>query len=303
VAHTFITPSQVASVAVKALGRRAVLAGTVTRDYDQEFRGAVGDTVTVRIESTSTAAEYNGSGTITYSDITEIPVAVQLSKWVYDAKKLTDKEAALNVKNVQAQVVAPQFRAVARKLESYVAAQMAAPTYPAGQKVAWGANLAGVNAATWGAILDAGQILDDNEVDPADRFLAVGSAGRKAILSDPDLKRFDGSNSTDALRKAIVGEYAGFTVVFSPLINAQKAYAYHRSALILATLAPPVPEGAVAGSSAAEDGFGMTWIRDYDPDVLSDRSVVQAFAGTAPVYDGATVSSFKRAVELTIPTS
>lgn len=290
-ANTFITSGKVAAAAIKALNKRAVLAGTVTRDYDGDFAGKIGDTVTVRVEAEATAREYAGTGGITYDDFTEIAIPVQLDKWVYNAAKITDKENALEG-SISTRMFGPQVKSISRKLEGYVAAALAGAPYTVDTQADFDL------LDPWESTLAAGLILDQNEVDEDNRYLAVGAGVRKAILSDPDLKRVDTSGSSETLRRAIVGNYGGFTVVYSPRLAADKAYAYHRTAFVLATFAPPVPDGAVSGGAAADDGFAMTWIRDYDPDNLSDRSVVQAFAGTAAVVED-DADTFARAVELT----
>lgn len=290
-ANTFITSGKVAAVAIRALDKRAVLAGTVNRDYDGDFTGEIGDTVTVRVEAQTTAREYSGTGGITYDDFTEIAIPVKLDKWVYNAAKVTDKENALEG-SISTRILGPQVKSISRKLEGYVAAALAAAPYDAGSQLDFDI------LDPWESTLAAGLVLDQAEVDEDNRYLAVGAGVRKAILSDTDLKRVDTSGTSDTLRRAIVGNYGGFTVIYSPRIATEKAYAYHRSAFVLATFAPPVPDGAVSGSTTADDGFAMTWIRDYDPDNLSDRSVVQAFAGTAPVVED-DADTFVRAVELT----
>jgi hypothetical protein len=52
--------------------------------------------------------------------------------------------------------------------------------------------------------------------------------------------------------------------------------------------APVVPDGASFGSSQSAFGLAMRWIRDYDFRNVQDRSLVDVYAGTNHVADGAT---------------
>jgi hypothetical protein len=88
---------------------------------------------------------------------------------------------------------------------------------------------------------------------------------------------------------------AGLAVVPTTQIDDDVAYAYHRTAFVLATRAPLVPRGATfgqtqqAGARAGEaqfyNGVSVRWLMDYDYTNTTDRSLVNAWVGTATVND------------------
>jgi hypothetical protein len=109
----------------------------------------------------------------------------------------------------------------------------------------------------------------------------------EAALQSPHLIKVDQAGNSDALRDAIIGRIAGFTVLGNVnSVPADFAVAFHPTAFALGNVAPVVPDGATAGATLVFDSLAMRWIRDYDSDYLRDRSVYSAFAGAASVEDG-----------------
>ncbi|MFE0517319.1 P22 phage major capsid protein family protein, partial [Streptomyces sp. NPDC058964] len=70
-ANTFLTPDLIATRALATLYDTTVMAQLVHRDYDSDFRGRVGDTVTVRKPAVFTAQEFNRSTGIQPQDAVE----------------------------------------------------------------------------------------------------------------------------------------------------------------------------------------------------------------------------------------
>lgn len=293
-ANTLNVNTRFALTAIGILRTRLVLGTTVTRDFEKDFNGKIGYAVNVRRPAVLTARDYPDAFTehttsITLDTITEGTMAVTLDKMPYSAVALTDEELTLKVEDFEAQVTVPQAIAVAERIEGYLATEMDTATYET--------TLDMNESDPWATILDAWAALDAANVPFEDRFLAVGSTIAKNILSDENLlRRADASGSTDALRKALIGDLAGFTTIKTNLLPADTAIAYHRSAFVLTTRAPVVPQGAVSGGAIAQDGYAIRWLRDYDATKLQDRSILSAFAGTDHVLDG---GDFVRAVKIT----
>ena len=74
-ANTFITPSVIAKTTLGLLTREIVLPSVVWRDFESEFAGRIGDSVTVRVPATATAREWtldnNRSSPVVSDDLTE----------------------------------------------------------------------------------------------------------------------------------------------------------------------------------------------------------------------------------------
>ena len=116
------------------------------------------------------------------------------------------------------------------------------------------------------------------------RTLVVGAGWAAAILALPNLNKVNEAGTDGLLRDATLGTLYGFTIVTDYSIGAYDAFAVQRDAVTLATRTPAVPRGASFAATTAADGFTLRYLHDYDPDHLTDRAVVDTFAG-AEVLD------------------
>ena len=288
--NTFLKPETISRTALGLLRRELILPRLVTRLGIEDFRGAKNDTVNVRVPARLTAREYEWrtrTNPITLDDIAETSVPVALSEHPYSAVAVTDEELTLDIADFATQVLNPQILAVAEALEASIAAAMEAANY--GVEIPYLETEDGSGAAFYRALVDARKALNDAKVPASERFVALGSSVEAAVLKEDAFRRVDESGSSDALREAIIGRAAGFTIIGNVQgLSPDFAVAGHRSAFAFANVAPEVPSGVSMGSSTVFDGLAMRWIRDYDPNYLRDRSVVSSFSGSASVEDGGT---------------
>jgi hypothetical protein len=294
------TTKTVAKAAVGVLSREVILPTVVTRDFDTEFGAPSGTIVNARIGALLTASDYaNGfteHGTaITRSAIVERNIAVTLDKLPYSAVPITSEDQSLEIDDFGARVLTPQVRAVAERMESYLATAFAAAPFAATNVMALDP------AAPWDSIIDARAALNAANVPRGDRFLVVGSGCESAILKDDTLVRPVNTSGTDsALREAEIGKLGGFTVIGSNALAADEAYAVHKSAFILATRAPVGPMGSPSTAGASYGGLAATWAAQWNDNLLQNESVVWSFAGVSPVLDGDGDAEMVRAVKLTL---
>lgn len=294
-ANSFLKPTVVANMVLGLLERELVLPRLVTRMGVSEFRGAFNDTITVRIPAYANAREqpWRSGATITLDDLTESSFPVTLNKHPYSAVAIQDEEMTLDVTSFAEQVLKPQVRAVAEKLEAYVyAAFLSADLH-------WAPINIGIGDAPAGggtdydndakdvlvALNEANRRLNIKNVPRADRVIVMGADIEAALLNGSQLLDAGFAGSDDALRSAMVGKLYGMPVVSTNSIPSNEAWVFHQSAFILANVAPVVPAGVVTGATASLEGLAVRWIRDYDPMTLRDRSVVSAFAGYASVEE------------------
>ena len=283
-ANAFLTAERISRTALALLRRDIVLPRLVWAQADADFRGAKDDTVTLRVPAVLTARDYgmrnDRTNPIVIDDLAELSVDVKLTSQPYSAVAITDEQLTLDIADFAGQVLDPQTRAVAEKLEDTIAAALDAADVPADSEIELDEDNP-VHTA-----LDARRILNINNVPMSERVLLLGANVEMTFLDDDRLIRVDASGSDSALRDATIGRVAGFTVVTSNAIDPDVGYAFHRTAVAFANMAPVVPDGATMGESRNIAGLAMRWIRDYDPTHLQDRSVVSAFAGAASVDDG-----------------
>ena len=304
-ASTFLLPTVIARAAVELLLRELVIARTVWTDAvsASEFEGAFGDTVTLRVPAKRTARTrvLRAGTSITNDDSHEFGVAVTLDTDVYNGAPITDENLTLSITDFSKQILMPQIRAVAEGVEDQIAAQIVGATYESTHTIdADDSAFLTSSARDWYKIANrARRILTDSSVPLQGRYLLVGSAIEEEILNTERLIRNDsiGGPATSALQEASIGRISGFTVIPSTAIPDTDAYAYHRTAFVLASKAPKVPQGASMavqrslseaerlGSTSGLQGVNVRWLMDYDYSSTTDRSLVNTWVGTAIVED------------------
>jgi hypothetical protein len=296
-ANTFIKPTVIANMVLGLLERELVLPRLVTRLGIEDFRGAYNDTVNVRIPAYTTAREqtWRSGSAITLDELTESSFAVTLNKHPYSAVAIQDEELTLDITNFAAQVLNPQIRAVAEKLESYVYSAMTGAdlhwptiTPSAGDSPGGGGTTAEYDNDAKDilvALVEARRRLNVKNVPVAGRVIVVGADIEAILLNGSQLLDASAAGSDGALRDAQIGRLYGMPIFTSNALPTDEAWVFHPSAFVLANVAPTVPEGVTMGSSQSFEGLAMRWIRDYDPNYLRDRSVVSAFAGYASVEE------------------
>lgn len=284
--NAFLKREVIAAAALGLLRDELVLGRTVARLGLEDFRGAANDTVNVRVPTILTAREYawrnDRTNPIVLDTLSEETIPVVLNKHPYSAVAITDEELTLDIEDFGGQVLGPQVRAVADMLEGYLAAVMASFT----------SNYADIEftpttgvAAFYNAAVEARRVLNAANIPREGRYIAVGSSVEAEALKEDAFRKADESGSTNALREAVIGRVAGFTILGTNELDPDTAVAYHRSAFVMANVAPVVPSGVAMGQGISQDGFALRWIRDYDTARLQDRSVVSAFGGAASVND------------------
>jgi hypothetical protein len=271
-----ITAATVSDLAVELLARQVVLPQTVLKVPGTDYRGSGGTTVIAVPQRLEANEQVNRGDLITYNDLDETAVPVDLSHW-YAAVKISDEHLTLDVRNYAAQVLAPMVAAVAEAGEDRLAnvlndlaeqATFAASEDPEDTK---------------DVVLSAREQLVDNDVPAAGRYLAVSPQVASRLFKVDTFVRADASGSTDALRNATLGSIYGLEVVESSGLADGTAAVYHRSAFAFATLAPAIPEGAASAKASSVQGIALRTLHDFDPGVLSDVAAVSTFGGAALV--------------------
>lgn len=292
-AQVFLKSEKIISQGLGLLQRELVLPRMVVRYGVADFRGAKNDTITIRIPSLLKGREYEWrtrSAPIEVDELNEYSIPVTLDKHVYNAVQITDEELTLDIMSWGEQVARPQIRAVAEVLEGYIATAMDTANYR--HEVSFVEDDDPDSREFYTAAIEARKWLNVENVPAAGRVIVLGSNAEAAALNSGHLVKVDQAGSDSALRDAIIGRIAGFTVLGNVnSVDPDFAVAMHPTAFALANVAPLVPDGASAGATMTFDSLAMRWIRDYDSDYLRDRSVYSSFAGAASVEDGRDLTS------------
>lgn len=279
-----LTAQGIARTVVPLLSRKLVLPRTVTMVSAAGFSPPNGETITVRVRAPRTARTQATPGaSITYDSIAQIPVDVSLSH-LYDAVHITDESLTYEIEQFASEVTEPQVDSVAAGAESELYTVMNGLSADASFA------LSASDSDTESKIMTARETMSSNNIPVGNRFLAAAPDIVTRLLQVDNFVRADalGGGESSALREAIIGRILGFTVVEAPGLTAGTAVAYHRSGFVLANKLPQNPRGAHETGTYSADGIAIRQIFQYDPDVLSDASVLSTFCGAAAVYENGT---------------
>lgn len=214
-ALTFI-PEIWSSRILSALEKALVFCGpgVVNRDYEGEIRSQ-GDTVRIRSISDPTIATYTRNSTsITFENLTDAQRALVIDQAKYFAFEVDDIDRAQEASDSLSEALMRASYKLRDTADQFMAAK-----YTDAQV----ANQLGTVAVTTGALaystlVDLNVVLDEANVPDEGRYVIVPSWYHGLLLLDDRFVRADAAGPTLgplALRKAFVGEAAGFAILKS----------------------------------------------------------------------------------------
>lgn len=274
-----IKATRVVRTMLGVLARDVVLPNLVWRDAGGDFRGAAGDTITIRVPAYFNARKraLRGADTKTASSLIETKVDVTLTDNLYGRIPITSEELTLDIEEFNRQITLPVANGIVRGLEDELIAEMQGATYE--HEVTFD------DAAPYSSVVEARRLLNDSFVPFDGRALAIGTALEQAFLESDQFVRADASGSTDALRNAEIGRVAGFPVYVIPGLDPDEGYAFHRTAYVLNQRAPFVSRGTPWGATDSFEGFAVRVAQAADPDTLVDNFHADVYVGTNHVSD------------------
>lgn len=269
--------------------REQLLSMLITRIAGDQFKGALGDTVTMRTNERriATAREYTfrtRPAPIVLDDISgyEDGIPIKLDTHLYSATGLTDEHLTLDDINFAKDVLQPQAQAVGDKLDARCMAAFRAAKWKRSFEVD-----AGVDPHR--VAVEAVRRLNADKTAPAGgRVFMIGSDIAAEWLVSERLSKYEwnGEVGTPAVRQATIGQLAGTPVIVHSELEPDEAYYFQRGSLVVANLAPVVPQGAVTGRTGVNaNGFAARWLQDYDAAYLTDRSIVSTYSGISEIKD------------------
>lgn len=269
-----------------------------------------------------TQANRQNEDAIQYSNLYQPYTSVTLTDQVYNAVKLPDDFATFHLTDLESEVISPVAESVAAQINDIVVE--AFQSIPAGltaiDKTAKpyvgvdgkgydtidalreaGTVFAGFGAAKnvsvkpaqlkaayrgdiLPAIRSAHQLLSQRGVGLVGRVLVVGANWEAALMDHPQLQKVNEAGDSGLLRQATMGRLFGFNIVVDYTVGPNDAWAMQRDAITLVTRTTATPRGASFAATTSAQGFNLRYLQDYDPDHLTDRAVVDTFAG-AQVLD------------------
>lgn len=279
-ASNFLKSTVLRDTVLTALSRMLTIAPTVWRDAGGNFRGASGDTVTVRVPAYTVANDrvLRSGTTRNRRGLFESAVPVTLNHNLYRDVPLSDEEQTLDILDFARQVVNPMLGGIARGIEDVLLED-------AVLDATYAYDISLDEDSPYGDIVLARKHLNDSRVPFDNRYLAAGTSVAAALIESPQFAAVDQSGTSMTLREGVLGRIAGFTVLESPGLPPDEAYAYHQTAYALSTQAPTVPAGAPAGFTANQDGFAIRLVQVLDAATIENVVAADVFCGASAVTD------------------
>lgn len=276
---TFIKAEKVVSTALGLLLREVTLPQFVWRDAVGDFAGAKNDTISIRLPAYAPArTRLLRSGAARVKDnIHQRKVDVTLDTDVYKDIGITDEELSLDIANFGLEILTPVVQGIGLELEQEIADEISGATYQTTLTYT-----AGTDDPYTDVALVARSRLNAAHVPLQGRVLLVGSTLEAEMLGH---SKFIDLDANGVMRNGVIGRIAGFDVVSSPAIAPNEAYAFHRTAYAMGQRAPVVPAGAPWGASQSYQGLAIRTVRVFDPNLVEDRFVADAWVGVNTVAD------------------
>lgn len=284
-ANDFISPSTIARLGLATLYNTTVLANLCWRDFDSDFTGKQGDTITIRKPATFTAEDFNRSSGVTLQEVDEDSTTVVLNKVANVSFAVTDEEMTLEVDDFQNRLLNPALEAITQKIDG----ELAEALIDAAESVG-GGGTATLSSKASDCIIDARGKLSRNKLPTTDRHAVLSPEAVGKALSDELFVQADQSGSTDALREASVGRVFGIDTYESQVLGVgagdrgqADGVAFHRSAVTLAVRPLEVPRGLPSNQVAVESykGLSLRTTYDYNHSKKQDEVSVDVLYGIA----------------------
>lgn len=313
--NVFQKGEKFAGTALELLKREVKLLGLFSHTFTAaDFQGAAGDTVNVKRPAILVARDkgWRNLNPIVVDTLNQSKIAVKLDQHPYSAVQITAEERTLDDVDYIRDVQAPQVAALVDYLETAVVKPLRDATYKLTVKFDQNSKNSKESDPRKVA-LAARKLFQDAHVPTGDRYWIVGSSVAEAIAGTDELLAVDTSGLPEALRDGVVGKLAGFIIIEADALGENESYFIHGTAVAPAVVAPERPVAAKGGGVAVGQGLAVTQIWDYDGLLLTDRSVVHAFAGAGIVTDpvlnadgtvktdakGEVVTEYTRAIKVT----
>lgn len=294
---TLITPSVIASSALATLYNTTVLLPLVNRDYDSEFTGKQGDTITVRTPASFTVDEFDRAVGIVLQDPTEGSFTVTLDKLLDVSFPVTSEELTLEIDRFEDRLLNPAMEAISQDVDGRIAEQLV----DAAESVGGGGTATGTGSSLGdrhAAFRTARRILSRNKLPMTERYGVLSPEAVEAITSDQLVLQANTSASTQALREGSVGRLSGFDNYESQTFGlgagdrAQAdGVAFHRSAVAAVTRTLETPMGVASNQVSVQEykGLGLRVVRDYDVDKKQDVISIDLLIGVSTIRKQAAV--------------
>lgn len=269
-AHTLIKPTVIAGEALAVLYNTTVLAQLVHRDFDREFTGKQGDTVTIRTPTTFTANTFDRGSGISLQNATESSTSIALDTILDVSFAVTAEDLTLTIDNFRDRFIAPAMEGMVQAVDGVIAENLvdAAEGVGGGGTSTWSSSKA---SNVFVGETGARSKLTRAKAPTVNRYAVLSPEATGIALTEELIVAADKSGWTDALRQGAVGRLFGFdtyetqTLGYGPADAGQAdGVAFHRDAIALVTRTLQAPLGTVNVATENYKSLGLRVVQDYD---------------------------------------
>lgn len=266
--NTFITMQAVARRALATLYNTTVLAGLVYRDYDPDFAGKVGDTITVRKPAVFTADEFDRNAGIQLQDATETGLPVTLDTILDVSFAVTTEDLTLKIDDFAGRLLNPAMEAINQAVDAKLGTLLT------------DVSIGSVNEIGPQAIVEAGRYLSVKKVPKSGRSAVFSPRATADLLRSNLFVAVQESGSTDGLREASIGRKFGFDN-YESQVFATGGVAFHNTAVALVSRTLQAPAGVDPSRVAIENykGLGVRVVYQYDINKKQDVVSIDMLTG------------------------
>lgn len=293
--HEYVRPDQFINLGIAALEDRAKLSRVFTRINGDIFKGApaedsdggqLGQKVNYRLgRVASPAREYEfrtRTDPIVLGKIGTVTEAITLDQHIYHGVPVTNEQFTFDINRFSAEIAEPMADAVVELAESKVLAALAAAPFKTTNA---NADNSGGELDPYLYALSVRNTLNKQGTPKRGRVLLVGSNVEQWMLGSDRLSRLSEIGDTSALRQATLGDLAGMTVISDEAIGDNDIYAVHRSALLIANVAPELPLGVPYSARRVADAWSMLLTYQYESRWQQAVAVLSTYLGVNSVND------------------
>ncbi len=283
VPHQVVKAEKIAATAAVLLEEQLIVPAVFRREGIDQYKGAEDDTISVPVEGVLPYRTYgwrnDRSTEIQFDTYKERKIAVTFGGDIYSGVKLTDEQNDFDLPG-WAKLARKQVEAIGFGLENQATDYVKDAAY----EVTLGIPSTGLRSG----LIRARATMNKLRVPVGARTILVGTDWEAALLEDEKLnlaQNVGEGEAVSALREATLGRRFGFNFVVAQELDPGMAVAMVDSAFIFATGAPTVPQSVPFGATASYNGVALRWIRDYDSNRFTDRSIFNTYKGFRTVTD------------------
>lgn len=288
-ANSFLTVTDIAERSLPFLEANLTFASVINRDYDNSY-ARKGDTVQVRKPELFTATEFNESAGVTFGEVSEDAVNVQLDTILTVDKKVGSKEMSMNVNDFEIQYIMPAMKGLAQKIDEKIASLYKDIPYVVGT--------AGTTPDALSDITGCKKYLETNKAPRSPRFLVMDEVAEDKFLQLDSFAEVDKAGTSAAQWEGSLGRKYGFNIFMDQNIQD------HTKGTLAGS---PLTDSASAGdTSITVDGAtaGTTLLKGDVITIASNTYVVTANVtltggtGSVGIYPALVADSNNEAVSV-----